>query len=113
MTFDQRWAAGKPYVTGFVLGLIAAPIIAFSAGWVSTTSARSAAVEDARVETLAGICSSSVGKIAATGNTDLATLKGYDNREKREAMVTTAMADIQVPADLAKKIANSCSRTLS
>ena len=113
MTFDQRWAAGKPYVAGFVLGLIAAPIIAFSAGWVSTTSARATAVEDARVETLAGICSSSVGKIATTGNTDLATLKGYENRDKREAMVATAMADIQVPADLAKKIANSCSRTLS
>ena len=113
MTFDERWAVGKPYVTGFVVGLIAAPIIAFSAGWVSTTSARATAVEDARIETLAGICSSSVGKAAVSGNTDLATLKGYDNRDKREAMVATAMADIQVPTDLAKKIANSCSRTLS
>jgi len=113
MTFDQRWTATKPYVTGFVLGLIAAPIIAFGAGWVSTTGARTAAVEDARVQTLAGICSSSVGKIAATGNTDLSTLKGYDNRDKREAIVATAMADIQVPADLAKKIADGCSRTLS
>jgi|KBSMisStaDraftv2_1062788.scaffolds.fasta_scaffold3234823_1 hypothetical protein len=113
MTFDQRWTATKPYVTGFVLGLIAAPIIAFSAGWVSTTSARATAVEDARVETLAGICSSSVGKLAASGNTDLSTLKGYDNRDKREAIVATAMADIQVPADLAKKIAAGCSRTLS
>ena len=113
MTFDQRWTTAKPYVTGFVLGLIAAPIIAFSAGWVSTTSARTTAVEDARVETLAGICSSSVGKLAASGNTDLATLKGYDNRDKREAIVATAMADIQVPEDLAKKIAAGCSRTLS
>jgi hypothetical protein len=113
MTFDQRWTTAKPYVTGFVLGLVGAPIIAFSAGWVSTTSARATAVEDARVETLAGICSSSVGKLAASGNTDLATLKGYDNRDKREAIVATAMADIQVPADLAKKISAGCSRTLS
>ena len=113
MTFDQRWTAAKPYVTGFVIGLIAAPMIAFSAGWVSTTGARVTAVEEARVETLAGICSTSVGKLAMIGNTDLATLKGYENRDKREAMVTTAMADIQAPADLAKKIANSCSRTLS
>lgn len=113
MTFDQRWTVAKPYVTGFIAGLIAAPIIAFSAGWVSTTSARATAVEDARIETLAGICSSSVGRLAMSGNIDLAALKGYDNREKREAMVTTAMADIQVPADLAKKIASSCNRSLS
>lgn len=113
MTFDQRLTVAKPYVTGFVVGLIAAPIIAFNAGWISTTSARATAVEEARIEALAGICSSSVGKLASSGNTDLAALKGYDNREKREAMVTTAMADIQVPADLAKKIANSCSRSLT
>jgi len=113
MTFDERWAAAKPYVTGFVIGVIAAPIIAFSAGWVSTSGARATAVEDARIETLAGICSTSVGKLAVSGSTDLAALKGYENREKREALVTAAMADIEVPADLAKKIASSCNRTLA
>ena len=44
MTFEQRLAASKPYITGFVLGLIAAPIIGFGAGWVSTSGARASAV---------------------------------------------------------------------
>ena len=55
MTFSQRVDSGKPYLTGFILGLIAAPIIAFSAGWVSTSGARAEAVENARGETLTGI----------------------------------------------------------
>ena len=37
---------------GFAAGLIVAPIIAFSANWVSTTGARDDAMETARVETL-------------------------------------------------------------
>jgi hypothetical protein len=113
MTFDQRLATSKPYITGFILGLIAAPIIAFSAGWVSTTGARASAVEDARVETLAGFCSATAGRMAAAQSTDLATLKGYDNRVKREELVTAAMADIQVPDDLKTKVTNGCNRTLA
>jgi len=113
MTFNQRMETGKPYITGFVLGLIAAPIIAFSAGWVSTTGARASAVENARVETLAGFCSTTAGRMAAAQSTDLATLKGYDNRAKREELVTAAMADIQVPEELLTKVTNGCNRTLA
>ncbi len=113
MTFSQRVEAGKPYFTGFVLGLIAAPIIAFSAGWVSTSGARASAVENARVETLAGICTSTAERMAAAQSTDLATLKGYDNRAKREELVAAAVADIEVPEDLVKKVSNGCNRTLA
>jgi hypothetical protein len=112
MTFDQRVAAGKPYIVGFILGLIAAPIIAFGAGWVSTSGARTEAVEQARVDTLAGICSSSAERMAVAQGTDLEGLKGYANREKRDEMVTAAMAGLQVPDDLNKKVANGCNRTL-
>ncbi len=113
MTFDERMRVGKPYVTGFILGLIAAPIIAFGAGWVSTTSARADAVESARVDTLASICSASAGRIATAEGSDLTTFKGYDNRAKRDELVTAAMADLQVPSDIATRVANSCSRTLA
>jgi len=113
MAFNQRVEASKPYIVGFVLGLIAAPIIAFSAGWVSTSGARASAVENARVETLAGICSSSVGRAAAAQNADLATLKGYDNRAKREEFVAAAIADIQMPEELVKKVSSGCNRTLA
>ena len=113
MTFEQRLAASKPYITGFVLGLIAAPIIGFGAGWVSTSGARASAVEDARIETLAGFCSATAGRMAAAQSADLATFKGYDNRAKREELVKAAMADIQVPDDLMTKVTNSCNRTLA
>ena len=112
MTFDERMRVGKPYVTGFILGLIAAPIIAFGAGWVSTSGARAEAVENARVDTLASVCFASAGRIAMAQGTDLGTFKGYENREKRDVLVTAAMADLQVPDDLTKKVANGCNRTL-
>ena len=113
MDMNQRIATGKPYIVGFVVGLIAAPIIAFSAGWVSTTGARAAAVEDARVETLAGFCSASATQMAAAQSTDLATLKGYDNRAKREELVASAMAGIEMPEELMKKVSSGCNRTLA
>ena len=113
MSFNQRMETGKAYIVGFVVGLIAAPIIAFSAGWVSTSGARAAAVESARVETLAGICSSNAETMAAAQSTDLAMLKGYDNRAKREELVASAMAGIKMPEELMKKVSNGCNRTLA
>jgi hypothetical protein len=112
MTFDERMRVGKPYITGFILGLIAAPIIAFGAGWVSTSGARADAVEGARVDTLASVCSASAGRIATAEGSDITTFKGYENRAKRDELVTAAMADLQVPDDIAKKVANGCNRTL-
>ena len=113
MTFDQRVQAGKPYITGFVLGLIAAPIIAFSAGWVSTSGASATAVEKARIDTLAGVCSGVAARMAAVQKTDLATVKGYDNRVKREELVAAAMADIQTPEDIVRQVTSGCNRTLA
>jgi hypothetical protein len=113
MTFDQRVAAAKPYITGFILGLIAAPIVAFSAGWVSTSGARASAVEDARIETFAGICSATAERMASAQSTDLASLKGFDNRVAREHLIDAAMADIDVPENLLTKVTNSCNRTLA
>lgn len=113
MSFSLNMEKAKPYLVGFVLGLVAAPIIAFNAGWVSTPSARTEAIKTARVETLAGICSATAGRIATASSTDLATYKGYENRAKRDELVAAAMADIQVPADLLSKVTFDCGRTLS
>ena len=106
-------AKGKPYVTGFVLGLIAAPIIAFGAGWVSTTGARAEAVENARIETLADVCSDTVHRSFASQGMDLTTLKGWANRAAREDLVTTTMANIEVPDLLAGRITAGCSKSLA
>jgi hypothetical protein len=113
MTMSQRIQNGKPYIWGFVAGLIAAPIIGFSAGWVSTSGARAEAVEGARVETLAGICTSHAQKSWAEQNMDVAALKGWDNRVKREELVATAMSGIEVPEPLVKKVSNGCNKSLA
>jgi len=113
MTFSQRIEHGKPYLMGLILGLIAAPIIAFSAGWVSTTGARTAAVETARVETLAGICSSAAQVSWAAQNMGMAALKGWDNRAKRGELVTATMEGMQVPEPLSKKVSAGCDKTLA
>jgi hypothetical protein len=113
MTFSQRIENGKPYLTGFILGLIAAPVIAFSAGWVSTTGARAEAVENARVETLSGICSAEAQKSWASQKMDLAALKGWDNRVVREELIATTISGIEVPEPLLKKVSAGCNRTLS
>jgi hypothetical protein len=113
MSNNQTLEKGKLYATGFVLGLIAAPIIAFSAGWVTTSGARSAAVENARVETLAGVCADTVQRSYASQSMDLATLKGYDNRAARDDVVTKTVANIQVPDSLANRITAGCSKSLA
>ncbi|WP_081160662.1 hypothetical protein [Ensifer aridi] len=113
MTFDQILERTKPYAIGLVVGLFAAPIIGFNTGWITTTTASTQAVEEARVAALAGICSSAAGRMASASSTDLATLKGYDNRAKRDELVATIMTNIQVPADILGRVSTSCSRSLS
>lgn len=76
MTFDQVLERTKPYAIGLVVGLIAAPIIGFNAGWITTTTASTLATETAGVDALSGICSSAAGRMATANSTDLATLKG-------------------------------------
>ncbi|WP_425989397.1 hypothetical protein [Ensifer sp. R-19] len=113
MTLDQILERTTPYAIGLVVGLIAAPIIGFNAGWITTTTARTQASDEARVAALAGICSSAAGRMATASSTDLAALKGYDNRAKRDELVATIMTDIQVPADILGKVSTSCRRSLS
>lgn len=113
MTLDQILERTKPYAIGLVVGLIAAPIIGFNAGWITTTNASTLAAETARVDALSGICSTAAGRMATASSTDLAALKGYDNRAKRDELVAVIMADIQVPADVLGKVSTSCSRSLS
>lgn len=113
MTFDQILERTKPYAIGLVVGLFAAPIIGFNAGWITTTTASTQAADEARVAVLAGICSSAAGRMATASSTELAALKGYDNRAKRDELVATIMTDIQVPADILGRVSTSCSRSLS
>jgi hypothetical protein len=113
MSFSQRVEKAKPYLTGIVIGLIAAPIIGFSMGWVSTTGSRTEAVQTARIDTLAGICEGAAEKLAAAQSLDLATVKGYENRAKREELVAAALSGITVPDDLLTRVTSGCNRTLA
>ncbi|MGQ7792832.1 hypothetical protein ACUN0C_10525 [Faunimonas sp. B44] len=113
MNLSERIEESKPYITGFVLGIIAAPIVAFSAGWITTTSARDEAVENARVETLVSFCSENAVRLAATQSLDLTTIKGYGNRAMRGDLVKATLADIKVPEALATRVASACDRSLT
>lgn len=113
MNMNDRIEAAKPYITGFIVGIIAAPIVAFSAGWVSTTSSRDMAVENARVEIFTNLCSARAGEAAAAGMIDLATLRGFSNRVRREELVTSVMADMQVPDSLVARVTTGCGRTFA
>jgi hypothetical protein len=113
MTYRESVANAKPYVTGLIIGLIAAPIVGFSAGWVTTSGASADAVENARIETLAGVCADAVQKSFASQSMDLATLKGWDNRAARDDVVAKTMATIEVPDLLAANIRAGCGKTLA
>jgi hypothetical protein len=113
MSFSERITTGKPYAWGFVLGLIAAPIIAFSAGWVATSGAQAVAVENARIETLAGVCSEAAQRLWASESMDLAALTGWDNRAAREELVARTLANIQVPEDLASRVSRECGQSFA
>jgi len=113
MSYSESIVSAKPYITGFVIGVIAAPIVAFSAGWVSTSWARAEAVERAQIDTLAGVCSNKVVRSFAAQNLHLATLKGWDHRAARNDLVTKAMTEIEVPDLLAAQIVAGCNKTLA
>lgn len=113
MSFSDRITTGKPYVWGFVVGLVAAPIIAFSAGWVATSGAQATAVENARVETWAGMCSEIAQRSVESESIDLASLAGWDNRAARDEFVARAMADIEIPEGLARRVSGECSKTFA
>src|SRR5688572_15503668 len=113
MTFNQRIEASKPYLTGMVIGLVAAPVIAFSAGWVSTSGARADAVETARIDTLASVCSEAAQKSWVSQSMNLAALKGYENRAQREELVTATLAGIHVPEELITQVSSRCGNTLA
>jgi len=113
MTFNQRIEAGKPYLTGFVVGLIVAPIVAFSAGWVTTSGARATAVEDARIETLALVCSERAYGVLASESTNVDSFRGFDNRVARNELVARTMADMQVPEALVSRVTSGCSQNLA
>src|SRR6056297_2832172 len=104
MNFNDRIEAAKPYILGFVVGIIAAPAIGFGAGWVATSSAQAEAVENARIETLSSVCSASAHRAVASRDGDLDALKGFSNRAAREEVVTAAMADITVPENLVRRV---------
>ncbi|MQV11684.1 hypothetical protein [Sinorhizobium meliloti] len=102
MTFEQGLERTKPYTIGLVVGGFAAPIVGFNAGWITTTTASAQAAETPRVDALTGICSSAAGRMATARSTDLATLKGYDNRRRSQERAGT-VASYQVRANRAKQ----------
>lgn len=73
----------KPYVTGIVIGLIAAPVIAFSFGWIVTTGSMETSVQEAKLQVLAAACAdrATAYRTAENITTDIS---GWQERDARE-----------------------------
>ena len=78
----------KPFIGGAVVGVALAAIVAFSAGWIVTSSSSARQVETARVDGQASICAS----LAQTHRDevgDTADLSSYQARETRDDLAQT------------------------
>jgi hypothetical protein len=84
MTAKERFEAAKPYIKGVVGGLVLAPIIAFSFGWVVTTGTMNEAVASAKIEQLAAVCANAATAHWTSENKEMAALEGWEHRDDRE-----------------------------
>lgn len=75
----------KPYITGIVIGLVAAPVIAFSFGWIVTTNSMETSVQEAKLQVLAAACAdrATAYRTAENITTDIS---GWQERDARETL---------------------------
>lgn len=84
----------KPYITGIVIGLIAAPVIAFSFGWIVTTSSMETSVHEAKLQVLAAACANEATAYRTAENitTDIS---GWQERDAREQIAARFVGTLE------------------
>ena len=107
----------KPAAWGVVGGAIAVLIVAFSTGWVVTSSsARSMAeqmTENAVVASLAPICASKFEQAAKTDNTLIAALGAVDSWQRDTHMMKNGWATFSGATEPNRDVAEACAKLLS
>jgi hypothetical protein len=102
----EKWEAAKPILKGLVLGLVAAPIIIFWAGWAVTPGTIEEKVHAAIVDTKASIC-------AARARADVKdpTKLEWNARDKLAAKWSTMPG--QKPGSVDDDVTSACAEKLS
>ena len=102
----------KPFSWGIVSGCVATAIVAFSAGWVVTSSARDHQVQTALIGGQASICAKLVqDHRQATG--DATDLLGYQAREARDKLAKTYAIALPGQETADASVISACSDMLN
>ncbi len=102
----------KPFVLGFVSGVIVAAVVGFGTGWVVTAGAKEQAIRAAKIHRLAAICAAQATDHWQAQGEDPAALRGWDNREQREKLAERFTAALRVEGPMRRDIIDECSRVL-
>jgi hypothetical protein len=109
-------ASKKLFFGGVVTGAILAPVIMFSAGWIVTSGASSAAVQasaqEAVVDSLAPICVMQFSE--ADGRADqLAKLKSLSHWDRPDFVVQSGWATMPGAESSNRRVATECAKRLA
>jgi len=110
---DNFVEQAKPYAIGLVGGLVLAPVVALTAGWLVTAGAMAEAVETARVDQLAAICAAEAEETWLAQNRSMDELTGWDNRDVRNDLVTQVLGGFAVASDIRSDVSYDCNGLLS
>lgn len=109
MNTGEIWGQAKPYLVGGAIGVIAAAVIEFSAGWVVTSGTMAEEVQSARVNAYATVCATNSIESWKAENNDMAELEGFSN-DQRDALIERNMPVLadNTATGLADDIQDSC-----
>ena len=112
MELGEKIQAAKPYIKGFVAGLVVAPIVAFSFSLVVTTGTMNAAVTDARVEQLAALCANEATAYWTAQNNEMAALNGWKNRDARQNLAKQFATQLPEVEPIRNAVVDRCGKLL-
>ena len=113
---DTKGFAGKAthWAIGGVGGVALAAFLGFGSGWVTTHSRMTEAVAEARVSTLAAVCTGEAVVSWKEQKRDLAALRKIDAWDTREKLAKQVAADLPTghDKDLEGRVAGRCASEL-
>ncbi|MFC4350122.1 hypothetical protein ACFOW6_01060 [Fodinicurvata halophila] len=108
MNTERILNRGKPYILGGILGVIAAVIIGFSAGWVVTSDTMAEEVYSARTNAYATVCATNSMESWKEQGNEMDALGGYSN-EERDALIKQNMPVLpNTNSNLSESIQDNC-----
>ncbi|HEX9648049.1 MAG TPA: hypothetical protein VGB88_11160 [Alphaproteobacteria bacterium] len=102
----------KPFSWGVATGAIVLTIVAFSAGWVVTSGARTVQVRTAWIDGQASICAS-LAQAHRQESGDVTDLSGYQARVARDDLAKAFAVALVGEAQADPRVVNACSDLLN